>query len=208
MNRLPLFLLAVVGVLIPNTCDAVSLAGSAILRSSNIETFDPSTFGPGPNIDVYELIVSNHNDGDVTSIELDLCFAAGTLQNFGNRTFSSDSVLPLLGPNTVADSYLVVSNELAVDVVDTDSRLRAAYTTSDGGVLVPANSEALVAVLSIPAGASINLLRNPWGRAAIDGQFENIGYLIDAFDHCVPEPSTALLLLLALSGVACRRDTK
>lgn len=186
---------ALVAVLaVSSVASAVALDGRYELRTADIPTFDPVEFAPGPNVDVYDVIVSNSNDGDATSLELALI---GDFQNFGTRTFNPDGELQMLGPNTVADSFFVVANELAVEPVDQDGVLSASYTISGGGVLVPAGGEALVAVVTVPTGVSIEAALSG-GRAAIGGAFEAVQF--------IPEPSTAILAGLALVGFAARRN--
>lgn len=183
----------------PGSVFAEPLVGTYELRGADIETFDPATFGPGPNVDEYVVLLTNPNEGDVTSVELTL---RGDWQNFsGMLTFKADGQFPYLGPNFVADSFFVVKNQLALDVIDGGGVLQAAFTIAGGGVIVPGGSDGtLIAVVYVPTGTTIYPGLS-FGRAAINGAFVDI-----VFPGPVPEPSTFVLGgCLAMTLFASRR---
>lgn len=187
-------LMAVVLLLATSSGRAEPLIGTYELRGANIETFDPATFTAGPNVDQYEVLLTNPNEGDVTSIELRLL---GDWQNFvqGGLAFNTEAHLLTLGPNTVAESFFIVDNPLAVDVVDGGGVLQASYTIAGGGVIVPGNSDGtLAALVSVPTGTTI-FPGLSLGRAAINGAFVDI-----VFPGPVPEPSALLMAGFALLG--------
>lgn len=189
-------------LLIAPTAAAQDVGVCVDLVMSDVESFDPAIFGPGPRGDVYHVRLTNKGSIDVTSLELSL---NGPFVNFasGNPLFRSDSDLPMLGPNTVLDTFFVAENPLFVDAIDEGGVLQASFTQAGGSPLVPAGGDAVVAVLSMPVGATLDF--GTWtGRAAIGGQFEEF-FFLDGPHECVPEPSAACLLFASLAGAATRR---
>ena len=170
------------------------LMGRAELISSNVATFDPSIFAPGPNVDVYHVIVDNGFAADVTSVEL-LLPGQWLNLNASDLTFKNGTGLPTLGPNLVAESFFVVpegrtpAQILPVNVEDSDTTLGAAYTLQGGGVFVPASGSAVLAVLSVPTGAAVDQLAFS-GAGVVSGAREVINF--------IPEPTAAVLAGLAL----------
>lgn len=180
--------------------DAASLTTELIKAKSNVVTFDPNTFSPGPNVDVYHFVVGNHNNAfPATSLSFDL---RGSFVNMNTSpvSFKSNNPLPNLGPNTVAETYFVVpdpSKILAVGTIDNNNQLASSYTTQGGAALIPARGEAVVAVLSVAAGSPTPMIPFLAGYAAVNGVLEKIGGF--------PEPTTGVLAGLGLLAAAARR---
>ena len=179
----------------------VTLCPRIDLVQENVATFDPGQFVPGPNIDIYHLTIENFGASNVTSLELVL---PGNWLNLSVPPFSfKDSPdIPMLGPNTVAETFFVLppgTTPLAVDVVDTSSQLSAAYTVAGSTPLVPAMGSSVVAVLSVLTGEEVDL-SGFLGQAAVEGQGDLEPIV------CIPEPSGATLLIVATVGLARRRS--
>ena len=202
-----------------STASAAALQANIILAETSVVTFDPITFSAGPTIDVYHVVVGNPNSLDVTSLELSF---PGTFQNFNSSplSFSDSSDLPMLGPNKVAESFFVIpagfsaSDVLAVNTIDDETGLSSSYTLPGSTSFIDTGGSAVVAVLSVLEGTTLSA-DGFNGRASVNGQFENIGgngcfYLTCPCDFhpnspdC-PEPSTALLIVLGIVGIAVRR---
>ena len=184
------------------TASAAVLPATIVLAQSNIETFDPRTFTAGPNVDNYHVLVSNPNDGNVTSLELNF---PGTFQNFNYSplSFRDDTRWPTLGPNEVAESFFLLppgsnGTQLAVGTIDDETGLFSSYTLPGDTPLIQASSPGtVVAVLAVLTGTVPDATRFS-GRAAIDGAFHDIRFP-------VPEPTTAFLALLGVASLALRR---
>lgn len=179
---------------------AAPLTTKLIKAQTNVATFDPNTFGPGPNIDVYHLEVTNPNSILADSIGLSL---TGEFQNFAAAplTFKNNTSLPTLGPNTVAETFFVVPNPatiLGVNTVDSSTALASNFTAQGGGNFVAAGGSSILAVLSVPAGSLEPSMQGWTGNAAVGGVLEDIQFGI-------PEPTTCVLAGLALVGAATRR---
>lgn len=186
---------------LPNCADAAQLSPMLLKAESNVVTFDPFVFGPGPTVDVYHFVVGNYaNDFPATSLSIDL---RGSFINMNTSpiSFKSNNSLPTLGgPNTVADTYFVVpdaSKVLAVRTIDSSTQLASSYTTQGGATLIPARGEAVVAVLSVLAGSAPPRFPYLPGYAVVNGALERIAAL--------PEPTTCVLAGLALVGAVARR---
>ncbi|MEO0531210.1 MAG: PEP-CTERM sorting domain-containing protein [Planctomycetota bacterium] len=210
MNQVPQAIAFVIIVMAATAASAEPLISTFVLSEQNVETFDATTFTAGPNIDIYELVLDNSpNINDVISLELDLCLSPGTLLNLSGSeiTFRDQVRYPIFGVSRIAESFFVIpsgTSLLATNVIDTDFRLRASWTVAGGTPLIPAGGEAVVAVLSVPTGTPIELLRNPWGRAVISGRFESIGPIGPVFNHCVPEPGSLLLIAIGIVSVSAQ----
>jgi hypothetical protein len=169
--------------------------------STNVPTFDPSTFMPGLNVDVYEVVVFNPNDDDATALEIALFgdFVNQGVPSIAFRRHDSDR-LPWLGLNLVADTFFILPSgadfPLAVDIVDTNAQLSASWTVAGDVALAPAAGSAIVANISVPTGVPIDM-SNWSGRAVVDGRFEEIRF--------IPEPTSALIAGLALVSFVMRR---
>jgi hypothetical protein len=178
---------------------AAPLFPTLVKASTNVATFDPVTFGPGPNVDVYNLVVTNPNPYPATSIGLSL---DGDFINLNSTTltFKANAELPTLGPNKVAETFFVVpdpSKILAVGTIDTDDALASNFTSVGGLTFVPAQGSSIVAVMSIAAGSPSPDGWRWTGNAAVNGVLVPIA----AF----PEPTAGVLAGLALVGAAARR---
>lgn len=168
-----------------------------------VDTFDPITFGPGPVTDFWNLVVSNPNTGNATSIELDLAIPG--LLDLGQVEFKDSPEPAMLGPNLVADSFFTIptgSTVLVGEARFADGVLGASYTVSGDTSFVDADGgEAILAVAAVPTGTFAPFDVFPAGtvigRASIDGVFQNI--------TIIPEPATVVLAGLALVGFASRR---
>lgn len=183
---------------------AAPLRPSLIRDSTDVATFDPRIFAPGPNVDVYHLVVENPNPHPVTSLSLSLT-SDGAFINQGvpNLSFRNSVRSPLLGPNVVAESYFVIPSNLstalvlAVNTVDTADLLATNYAIQGGAELIPAGGSSVVAVLSIVTGSAVPDMSGWMGQAVINGVLERIAF--------IPEPTTGVLAGLALVGAARRR---
>ena len=177
------------------------LATALMQVETNVPTFDPVAFGPGPNIDVYHFVLKNFFDSPVTSVQANLP-GEWVNRNVPELTFKNGVGLPALGPNLVAETFFVVPDGrtpaqiLPVNVVDNSTALAAFYTLQGGGVFVPARGNAVVAVLSTPTGVSPD--PSFFSIAAVvDGQLER--------PLPWPEPSTGLLAACGAALAATRR---
>jgi hypothetical protein len=190
---------------------ATSISGYANLVQSNVATFDPFIFAAGPNVDVYEYILENPNQSDVTS--LSLTFVGDFVnKNFQPLTFKNDGStgLPMLGPNLVAETFFNLPTgaaPLAVDIVDTNAQLSASYTVAGDVALIPAGGSTVVATLSLPAGADFFSIGHPTclGQAAVGGELVDVLLHLEGECPNVPEPSTIWIASLALVGFVMRR---
>jgi hypothetical protein len=194
---------ALVAVLAVSTAaNAATLTGSVVKAQTNVVTFDPNTFGPGPNVDVYHVVVENPNAILADSIGLSL---TGEFQNFASAplTFKANTSLPTLGPNTVAETFFVVPNPatiLGVNTVDSSTALASNFTSQGGGNFIAAGGSSILAVLSVPTGSPALTGAGWTGNAAVGGVLETI-----SFAPVIPEPTTCVLAGLALAGAAARR---
>ena len=81
--------------------------------------------------------------------------------------------------------------------VDTADRLAGAYTLAGDTALIPAGDAAVIATITVPGDTTLLSPPARLGRAAVAGKFVCVG--------CVPEPSAAVLSLLAAMGCVARR---
>ncbi len=184
---------------------ASTVLGTIVQVETNIATFDPNTFGPGPNVDVFQLVVSNPHAGGATSVELAITGSFVNLNAGAALTFKAGTDLPTLGPNTVGESFFVVPDGftagdiLGVNTSDDGSTLASSYTLPGTTPFVPGDGQAVLAVLSVETGSTtaLALAQGTVGVVAIDGELHTLSF--------IPEPSTAILAMLGLVGVAARR---
>jgi hypothetical protein len=181
---------------------AAPLRGSLVKSESNVATFDPNIFAPGPAIDIYHVVIENPNASATTSVGLTL---DGSFINLGAPavSFRNSAALPTLGPNKVAESFFVIPADkttaqvLAVNTEDTAGVLSTSFTIQGGANLIPAGGSSILAVLSVAAGSPEPSQLNWTGNGAVNGVLEAIQF--------IPEPTTCVLAGLALVGAAARR---
>jgi hypothetical protein len=196
-------LAVVVALCCSGVADAAALHPHRVLAASNVATFDPNIFGPGPAVDVYHLIVENPNAFPATSLALNL---TGPFVNLGAPavSFRNSAELPALGPNKVAESFFVIPTDktiaqvLAVNTQDSNGVLSTSFTIQGGANLIPAGGSSVVAVLSIPVGSSLPSRFSWSGEAVVNGVLQRIEFR-------GPEPTSCVLAGLALMGAAVTR---
>lgn len=182
----------------------VGLCPSLVLVRTGATTNDFIT--PNP-FDVYRLNFFNPNDMPVTSLEINL---PGDFLGLGNTTFKAGPENPVLFGFEAPDTFFVLpdgvdpSDVLAVNTVDTSTRLASSFTVAGGADLVPAKGSAPIATISVPAGVPFER-PEVLGRAAIGGVFVNLLTLVE-HPRCIPEPTAGVLACLALAGAAVRRS--
>lgn len=119
-----------------------------------VEQLDTSDHAPAA--DVYHLNLHWDGLGDLTSLQFEI---AGQFVAPGFNTFRETTDLLDLGGARLPDSFFVSpSNPLALDVVDTAERLAAAYTMPGTDPYVAHGASETVAVLSVLAGTTPELL--------------------------------------------------
>lgn len=189
-----------------SVASAARLYTTFVKAESDVATFDPTIFGPGPVIDVYHLQVTNPNAYPATSLSLSLSSPRSFINlNSSALTFKANANLPALGPFKVAESFFVVPNPatiLAVGTSDTSDLLASSYTSAGGATFIPAGGTSVVAVLSVAAGSGLPTNYVNWGgTAAVNGVLEDVGILTPPF----PEPTSGVLAGLGLLVAAARR---
>lgn len=169
------------------------LVGSVVNVGTNVATFDPINLVSGPAVDVYQVVVQSNLTTPISSlaIHLDGPFINGMDPPI---SFSDLMTLPTLGPNTVAESFITIpsgklaSDVLAVDTIDAGNVLSSSFTLVGGATLVEPQGSAVIAILSLPTGATLDTTN--W-------RVNNIPF--------IPEPTTGVLVGHALIGAAGRR---
>ena len=182
------------------TVAASGLVAQLALVDSGLSTTAPDFVSPGPTIDVYEVVVTNNEAADVTSLAFTL--PGPWINNAPSVVSFHDSPGPYTqGPFTFAETFFVLPpgvNQLALGTIDSNTLLESSYSGVGSVALVPAGSSATVAVLSVATGTAVDLSGyTGWG--VVSGLDVPITLLV------IPEPSAAFLSIVALFGVGLRR---
>ncbi|MEO0531213.1 MAG: hypothetical protein AAF266_11665 [Planctomycetota bacterium] len=148
---------------------------------SNVETFDPATFAPGPNVDVYHLIFTNASSEPVTSMDLSL--PGPFIKAPGGQRYWTELPFPS-GPNLVARSFFLVDEMPSAGA-------EIPYEGLEGRFLreVLPGTTSHIAVLSVVTGFRIDTTQ--WSGSAMSG---GAGVPIEFSAVCVPEPSGVFLV--------------
>lgn len=175
--------------------NAAPLVGRIVLDKSNLPTFDPSTFGPGPNIDVHHVVLTNENDEPVTSLSLRL--VGDFLDRPQAGKYRRSAILTLTGVNEIADSFFVTPASFLPPVMEPPGPpgvLSGGFSISaeDQGDYLPGGGSTIVAVLSVPTGTPISTV-GWFGSATVQG--------LDAMVLFVPEPTTVWMTTALLIGL-------
>ena len=176
--------------------------------------FDGVGFLPAP-FDVYHFEVYNHLGVDLFTLENPL-FNGPWLNASAVPIFSQvgtdlpadpfDGVVPPFGDNFTPDTFFTYtsngSTPFADTPVDTTSSLGATTVAALGDPWIPSGATETIAVLTVPAGESLD----PTG-----GMFTRpFGFIVsgEIYYIYVPEPGTMALAGLGLIGVMLRRRNK
>lgn len=192
-------LLAVAVTTAPATVSA-AVIGDLSLRRTAVPNGAAGSGDMAPLLaDIYSFTLTSE-DGNITSLNLTF---TGNLVNegpdggLGTVTFRDDPAIPQVITFEFPESFFVVptgqtTNVLSVDTLDNNSSLASAYTLQGGGILVNQNNPTIVATLSVATGDAAPVFAG--GQAVVNGNLVDI----------VPEPTTALCLLLTLGLIRQR----
>lgn len=140
-----------------------SVASATLNMEIQLDAAGVFTAQDGQFHDVYRVTITNSDAvNDVTALS-PLSFGPFPMDNGVNQTFADNDTFPVFG--FAPDSFFVLPpgvTQLAVDVVDNGTTLAASYTLMGTDVLIPAASNATVAILSVPAGAADPVTAMGW----------------------------------------------
>lgn len=188
---------------------SADVIASLVLAASGVDD------GVAPVADVWGLSLENTTDLDVTSIGLDITpdelgaaefFVDGFTGTFLNPSAleAENGTLPAFRGAPITHTFAVLPEGLSALETGSDfsgTGIVANYTTA-GGILIPADSSAIVAHISVPTGTT------PADLAELDAGA--LGSVVFADNSTapiitVPEPTTAILAALGLAGFVARR---
>lgn len=194
----------------------IALLAAAPASASVIGSIAPAALsvddGLEPVADVWAFSLTNETDSDINAITLTLNAADfgaeawlqtdGGFYNPSELTFGPGA-LPEFRGFPITDTFVVLPeglDPLAAVQEFGDDRINTSYTVS-GGILVGAGETVTVAHLSVAAGTDLMMPRD-------EGVTGSVVDLLSVQSPIVgiPEPTSAILVGLALVGFAARRN--
>lgn len=141
-------------IIVPVEALAIPLCGFVELRDRNVAAIDEDD--NDIFVDKYYVSLFNPNPDPVGSIQLSL---PGRFVQ-GDDTFRNTTEFDRFREFQFADTFFVIPQSISIfdvlsaEITDSAGLLQGSYTLLGRGVLVPARASAVVAVLSVEAGAT------------------------------------------------------